>query len=298
MTRSDAVRLVAILGVLSSAACSVDVHSSEVSTREEKRFTVTAGSPVELNLRTFDGGITVRSWDRPEVLVEIERRGPDQSAIDALEVTTSQEGNRIMVEAPGPSESRRGITLGWVSPAVNLSVTAPRAVTLSARTGDGAIEASNLQGSVDLSSGDGRIVASRVDGRLKVHTGDGSIRIDEAAGQVDANSGDGSLEIAGRFDELVARTGDGAVRVDVSSGSTVKTDWRVTTGDGGISMRVPEGFNAAVDASTGDGSVRIEGLSATPNGDSNERRSVVGQLGTGGGTVRLRTGDGGITVTR
>jgi DUF4097 and DUF4098 domain-containing protein YvlB len=234
------------------------------------------------------------------VLVDIERRGPDQASTDALVVNATQDGNRIVVEAPSPRRERSVITIGsWVSQSVHLTVTAPRRVTLEARTGDGPIEAEDLQGSIDLRSGDGRLRASRIDGQLKVHTGDGSIHVEQASGRVDADSGDGTVEISGRLDEVLARTGDGAVSVDAGDGSTMKIDWRIVTGDGRIRLRVPDGFDATVDASTGDGSVRIEGISEPPRGrEEFDRRSVVGQLGAGGPTLRLRSGDGTITVSR
>jgi hypothetical protein len=40
--------------------------------REEKRFPV-SGRP-DLSLSTFDGSVEIRAWDRPEILVVIEKR--------------------------------------------------------------------------------------------------------------------------------------------------------------------------------------------------------------------------------
>ena len=40
-----------------SVACSIDVRGNEASTREEKRFTVSATEPVDLKIQTFDGAI-------------------------------------------------------------------------------------------------------------------------------------------------------------------------------------------------------------------------------------------------
>jgi DUF4097 and DUF4098 domain-containing protein YvlB len=294
------VRTLAFLVVgVASVACSIDVRGNEASTREEKRFTVSATDPVDLKIETFDGAIAIRSWDRNEVLVEIERRGPDQAAAEALVVNQMQEGNRISIEAPSPRTQRNVITVGsWQSQSVNFTVTAPRRVMLQARTGDGSVEAHDLQGTIDVNSGDGRIIASNLEGDVKIHTGDGTIDIDRAAGRVDADSGDGSIEIDGRLDVLTVRTGDGPVRVTAADGSTMKSDWRITTGDGRISLRLPDGFNAAVDASTGDGSVRVEGISKAARDGDEDRSRVVGQLGSGGATLMLRSGDGSVDVTR
>lgn len=290
------VQIVALAVAATLAACSVDVRGSQVSTREEKRFTVSTGEPVALRLSTFDGTLTVRSWDRNEVFVEIERRAPDQSAAEALVVNQTQDGNKITIEAPSPAERR---TIDFNNGhSVNFTVSLPRRVALEARTGDGGITADDLQGTIDLNSGDGRIVASRLDGQLKAHTGDGTIRIDQAAGKIDADSGDGAIEITGRLDELAVRTGDGPVRVDASSGSSIKNDWRITTGDGRVALRLPSDFNASIDASTGDGTVHVDGIDTPRSDNESERRRVVGQLGTGGATLHIRSGDGSIDVTR
>jgi hypothetical protein len=300
MIRRHPVQLLAILGGLAATACSIDIHGSDMSRREEKQFTVAAGEPVELELRTFDGSIQVRSWDMNEVLVQIERRGPDQSSLDRLEVKATQQGNRLSIEAPRPAGQGQVNAFGpWVSQSVHLTVTAPRRVTLQAQTGDGSIEASDVQGTIDLRTGDGGVLASRVEGQLTVRTGDGSILVDNATGQVEAESGDGSIEIAGRLERLDVRTGDGSVRAEALNGSEMKNDWRMTTGDGSITLRVPQGFNAEVEAHTGDGRIRIDGLDPpVPEGERREQRDVRGRLGSGGRSLYLRSGDGSIEVSR
>src|SRR5262245_55922726 len=68
--------------------------------REERHFTVT-GRP-EVNVRTFDGSIEVRPWDKSDVQVVIERRGTSKAATDTIEVRTEQEGSKITVDARVP----------------------------------------------------------------------------------------------------------------------------------------------------------------------------------------------------
>lgn len=288
--------LTILVVAIGSAACAIDVSGNDATTREEKRFTVSASEPVELRIRTFDGAIAVRSWDKNEVLVEVERRAPDQAAADAIVVNQTQEGNRIVLDAPSTGNSN--VIHFGVSRSVHFTVTAPRKAVIEARTGDGPIDVTDFQGTVDVNSGDGRIQASNVEGTLKVHTGDGSITVDRANGIVDLDSGDGSIEVAGRLDEVAARTGDGSVHIDAADGSSMKSDWRITTGDGRISLRVPNGFNASVDASTGDGSVHVDGISNPPGDNGPDRKRVVGQLGAGGSRLLLRSGDGSIDVSR
>jgi DUF4097 and DUF4098 domain-containing protein YvlB len=298
-----------VLGVLGisllsigGSACSIDVRGEGVVTREEKRFNVSG--PADLSLRTFDGSIQLKSWDKNEVLVEVERHGPDQKAAESLTVNTTQEGNRIVVEAPAPRDQRDGIHIGsFQSPSVSLIVTPPRHVSVNARTSDGSISADDLAGSVELNSGDGSIRTRRIEGSLRARTGDGSISITDAAGRVEADSGDGSVELAGRFDAIDVRTGDGSVRIDVLDGSALKTDWSVNTGDGSITVRLPANLDADLDAHTGDGGVHADGLPVQAergpeNRDRKEKDSLRAQLGKGGRTLRLNSGDGSINISR
>ena len=287
---------VAVLAVLSTPACTIDVRGDNSVVREEKRFTVSAQP--DLRIRTFDGSIRVKSWDRNEVLVEIERRGPDQETAKALEVETSQESNRITIEVPEP-KGRHGVHIGsWQSPSVSLTITAPRRMTLDAHTGDGSIMADDIAGTIGLTTGDGSIRIRRVEGGLKAHTGDGSIQINDASGTLQAESGDGSIDIDGRFEGLDVRSGDGSVQVNAGNGSVLKSDWSISTGDGSIGVRLPANIDAELDAHSNDGRVRAEGFSGLTSNTRNDDDggTVRGKLGSGGRSLRVRSGDGSISI--
>ena len=285
------------LAMMGTMACSIDVRGDGTVVREEKRFTITAEP--QLQLKTFDGSIRLRSWDRKEVLVEIERRGPDEQTAKAYVVNTSQVGNKIIVDVPRPSAQDNIVHIGgWGAHSVSLTVTAPRRLTLDARSGDGSIEADDLAGTIDLNTGDGSIRISRIEGALKAHTGDGSMQISDASGRVEAQSGDGSININGRFELLDVKSGDGSVHVRAESGSAVKSDWSVTTGDGSISVELPADIDAELDAHSNDGSVHADGFSGVSTGRENDSGSARGRIGNGGRTLRVRSGDGSITIRR
>ena len=93
---------------LGRTACVVNVDHEGTIERDEKRFTVE--KIAELHLYTFDGAIEVRSWDRPEVVVQIEKRGQDKDAVAKIEILSEQKGDRLQVEArhTGQDRLRRG----------------------------------------------------------------------------------------------------------------------------------------------------------------------------------------------
>jgi hypothetical protein len=299
MSRSFITALV-VLAAASAAGCSIDVRGEEVVVREEKRFTIDGAANVSLN--TFDGSIEVRSWDRNEILVEIARRASSPADAEALQVRATQEADRLVIEAPNPRIQRRDVIhLGsWQSPSVSLVVTTPRRLTLLARTGDGPIVARDLSGTIALHTGDGSIRAERVAGEVTMDSGDGPMFVTDIQGGLDLHTGDGNVEVSGRLDALRINTGDGVVRIDARAGSIMKSDWTITTGDGPITIRVPSEFDAEIDAFTGDGRVSATGITSSdrPRDRDDESGLLRGRFGNGGQTLRLRTGDGPIAITR
>lgn len=278
-----------------AAGCVINVDGEQVVVRDEHRFTVKPGAAVALE--TFDGAVTVRSWDRSEVLVEVQKRGPDRETAEALEVTATQDGNQVRVAAPAPKVEFEYVGIGSFSgPSVSYEVSVPREVALTVNTRDGAIAVSNIQGAVVLDSGDGSIRVDRVEGELKARTGDGSIQIADVSGGAEIETGDGSIHVQGRVDALSARTRDGAVVIEADEGSAMKADWDVTTGDGSIVFRVPDGFDAEIDAASSDGRVRGEVAGLDTDRGVDDRERLRGRLGSGGHVVRLRSGDGSIRV--
>jgi hypothetical protein len=163
--------------------------------REEKRFTVD-GKP-EVVLSTFDGSIDIRSWDRPDVLVVVEKRAPTQSAAEAIEVVSAQQGDRVSVEVKMPAR-----TFGWHwfgGGSARLVVSLPASSDVKARSGDGSIRVDRVDGTINLRSGDGSIRASNSSGNVSVSTGDGSIELDGVNGVLEAATGDGSVKMKGKL---------------------------------------------------------------------------------------------------
>jgi hypothetical protein len=269
--------LAASLIWVASAAC-VEISAGEHRYVEtvEKRFEV-SGTPT-VRLGTFDGSVEVGTWDRPEVVVVVEKHAVDQRAADRMTVNARQDGDRIEVEVTDQRSPGLNITVG--SHSARLTVTVPARAQIEARTGDG------------------RVLVYGVHGDLTVRTGDGSIQLEQVDGAVDATSGDGSLEIDGAIRTLRARSGDGRVRVRVAAGTAPTGAWSVTTGDGSILLELPDGFGADLDASTGDGRVSVSELPFSGSTEGRRHRVARGRIGPGGPSLRVHSGDGSITVRR
>ena len=282
---------------LAAPACTIDVQGEAAVIREQKRIAVT-GTP-NLTVRSFDGTLEIRSWDRDEIVIDIERRaGTAADARDIVVAVTESDGD-ILVEARPPRRDGFFEHIGQSSPRVRMVLAVPRRLNLEVRTADGAIMARDLTGRIELSTGDGSVRLQGIQGHMTIRTGDGAITASELEGSVTVSTGDGGVLLSGRLEELSARTGDGAIDINVLPGSTMRDDWNVSTGDGGVKILLPPDFNADIEATTGDGGISSSGVAvvrSTPRDRERRRRELRGRIGDGGELLTIRTGDGPVDV--
>jgi DUF4097 and DUF4098 domain-containing protein YvlB len=287
----------ALAALLAGPGC-VEIVGSDFGKyveRDDKHFSVTGKADVALS--TFDGSIEIRPWDKPEVQVTIEKRGWDKEAVAAIDVQVSQNGNHVELNVTAPKTGGLGFHFNR-SRSAKLIVSVPASSDVAARSGDGSIDIERIAGKVELRSGDGNIHGRELGGDVNAHAGDGSIKLDGVNGTLNVDTGDGSIVIAGKVAGVRARSGDGSVTIRAEADSASAGDWDITTGDGSVTIEVPEGFSAELDAHTGDGGIRLHDITLSNVTGEIGKRTVRGRLGSGGRSVRVRTGDGSITLRR
>jgi len=288
--------LAALIAVVAGPACvMIGADQPKYVEREEKRFAV-SGRP-DVSVSTFDGSIEVRTSDRPEVAVTIEKRAISKDAAAQIDVHTEQSGNHVVVDVRMP-RGGRFLDIGWNNSSAKLIVTLPAASDLEAHSGDGSIDVDRLTGTLNLRSGDGSIHGRDLAGDVKVHTGDGAIKLDQVSGALDVDTGDGTITVAGKLTSVRARSGDGSVTIRAAAGSHTEADWNITTGDGSVVLEVSDDFGGELDAHTGDGRIQIQDVTLSNVTGPVGKSTVRGRLGSGGHAVRVRTGDGSITLRR
>ena len=291
-------RLAFALPVLAAslAGCTIQMDSQAFIEREEKRFPV--GETPEVSLTTFDGSIQVRPWDRPEVLVEVEKRGQDKEAVSGIEIVSEATGDKVGVEVKRTGAEHMIIGIGvHYSTSARLIASVPRASRLILHTRDGSISVERIDGRIELRTDDGRVQVSEAAGDLLVVTRDGSITLERVSGRIDARTGDGSIRVNGTPAGVMLETRDGSVTVRAERGTEMVDDWSVRTGDGTVVVEVPDGFAAEIDAETRDGSVRTDlEIGGAEDRRGEERRRLKGKLGAGGHLLKIRTNDGSIRL--
>jgi hypothetical protein len=278
-----------------AAGCTVQLDGHAFVEREEKRFP--AGAAPDITLATFDGSIQVRPWDRPEVLIEVEKRGSDKDAVSGIQVVAEGKGDQISVDVRKPAAEREFIGIGiHHSTTAKLIASVPRGSKLTLSTRDGSIAVERIDGRLELRTDDGSVRVSEAPGDLTIVTKDGSITLERVAGRIDARTGDGGIRVTGAPASLLLETRDGSVVVRAERDTVMQSDWSIRTGDGSVTVELPEGFAAEIDAETQDGSVRADLPVSGMNEDSKRQRTLRGKLGQGGKVLKLRTNDGTIRL--
>lgn len=260
--------LIRALALACSAWCALSAADREWN----KQYTV-SGKP-ELVVRVDDGGVDIRPGTSNSVEARIVVKGW-QIGPNGVRIDERQSGDRIDLEVRTPKINWHDVEGGR---SVRLELRVPASLRADIKTGDGAIVVNNVGGEMRFRTGDGNIDATGVDGA------------------VDAETGDGTIRLRGRFDALRAKTGDGSVDCEVARGSRMASQWEIRTGDGSVTMRLPDGFAADLDADTGDGKVTVD-LPLTVTGQLRES-GARGKLNGGGPALLVHTGDGSVRIAR
>lgn len=249
-------------------------HTALLADEWSKKFVVT-GRP-ELRIDANDGSVNIRTWDRKEIDARVSTVGW-RIAPTEVQVIDRQSGDRVELEIRIPHRPF-SVNFGIGRRSVRLELQVPVELYSDIHTGDGAITVEGVHGETRLSTGDGHIEAYQLDGRLNAQTGDGRVRV------------------RGRFDLLNLHTGDGSIEAEIENGSKMTTEWTIRTGDGHVTLRLPDSFSAELDVHTGDGHIESD-LPVTVTGMRHEHE-LRGKLNAGGAPLVIRTNDGSIRLER
>ncbi len=265
-------KVAVLLGMLCFLAVAPRVLASDGSWTK----TWTISGAADLHLDADYGTVHIASGPANSIHADIETTYW-HIAPDEVEVSESQDGNRVELRVRTPNDHGGG-WFHWHSPKVEIDITVPDGSQLNLHTGFGDIRGDNLRA------------------HAHVDTGFGGIHFPEFKGQLNGETGFGDITADGRFDSLELKTGFGSVHAEADSGSQIRDDWRLESGFGDVSLRVPLDMNANLDAESGFGHVSTDiPLSITENSGHS---SIHGQLGKGGSPLELSTGFGSVHLGR
>ncbi len=324
-------RLQYLLPILAVAALSVLIPPTTQAAEGTFQRTLSVTGPVELDVSTGSGDITVTVGEPGTVRVtghiktrsswlggpwnadELVRRIQDNPPIE-------QQGNSLRIGRIQDEDLRRNVSISY-------ELVVPRQTRLSSSTGsgdqnidgiDGPAEVSTGSGDVkladigadvDATTGSGSIHAEEVRGRLSASTGSGDIHATRIGGSINASTGSGNVvvepsapgdvEVSTGSGDVTAHGVQGGLRIGTGSGE-VSADgrptgpWELETSSGDISVRLLAEGGYDIDARTSSGSIYSE-HPLTVQGKFG-RREVRGKIRGGGVLVSLSTSSGSIRI--
>ncbi|MDX2040616.1 MAG: DUF4097 family beta strand repeat-containing protein [Acidobacteriota bacterium] len=165
-----------------------------------------------------NGGISVKGWERREVLVRSKIQSWGNTKADAVTVA-----EQILIVTGNSNVYAEGPTNGgdqWWS--VSYEIFVPRNSNLSLKAHNGGISISSVRGQIEFSTTNGGVALKGLAGNVKGTTKNGGLNVD-----LDGNRWDGE-------------------------------GLDVTTTNGGVNLRVPENYSAHLETGTVNGGLKTE----------------------------------------
>jgi hypothetical protein len=253
--------------------------------------TLNVNGPVDLDVETHAGRITVRSGDAATVRIHGVIRANDRASGDIEQQIrqieskppVEQTGNTIRITRLADESVRRHLSISY-------EITTPAASKLRSRTGSGGVTVEGIKGPVDAASGSGSVAITHIGDEVRAHTGSGRIDLDGIRGKVDAQTGSGSIHAREVTGPSVLRTGSGSLHLDQTAAGPVKAH----TGSGSVEVHLPGTAGFELHARTGSGGVHVD-QPITVSGNVNGH-NLRGLVRGGGPLVEVSTGSGPVRI--
>ena len=256
-----------------------------------KTYPVT-GKPT-LALETADAGVEFRPCgDCHEIRIHVEVEGRKMSDYRLEEGQSGDQVHFLFKELP-----HIGGHIAWHREQTRVTVESPAQLTLEAKTSDGNVTLSGLQGDLGLTTGDGNVTLDHVSGNLRIKSGDGQVKVTNAEGAIDAHTSDGNLSVDGLFHALALHTSDGSLDLSLREGTQLTGATTIQSSDGSVTVRVPQSFAADLNVHTSDGHVDCALPLVMNHYQSGESgHELHGKLNGGGTPLTIHTSDGNVKI--
>jgi hypothetical protein len=253
--------LFAAFGVLSMAACTLPAQSPTMSCEHQGNHNRPNFCEIRENTIAASS-LTIDGHQNGGITI----RGADRSDIlvramvQALGDTDSQAsttGAQVIVHTSGGAIQSDGPRDSSWS--VSYEIFIPRHTSLGLKTRNGGVTISGVESNIEF------------------HSVNGGITLKDVGGYIHGE------------------TVNGGVSVNLDSAAWNGQGMDVSTSNGGVSMKVPERFSALLDIGTINGGMSLHLPNAQPVRRGETHLSLT--LGTGGPLIRVRTHNGGVSIS-
>ena len=285
------------------------LSGQDLAGRSDRTFTLNEPVPEGgwVRVATFNGRIEITqgSGSRVEVRAAKELRRGDIQDIGFV-VRRERDGITICAvwangdecDSSGNYHST-GRSRNWSQDhqgTVDFTVRIPAGVRVKAASGNGDVSISGAGAEVIAATGNGRLDIAGSSGPVRASTGNGEVTVQDARGPVEVSTGSGEVRVVTSTGPVSANTGNGDI--DVSIGRVDRSpDMSFRTGNGRVTLRLPAGFGAELEASTGNGAVSTDFPVQLQSGRI-DRTRLRGTLGGGGGRLSISSGNGDVEILR
>lgn len=274
--------------------CSLSLLAQDSDHSWSKSYPLT-GRPT-LTVETSDASVTFHSCGTcHEVRIHVDVVGRKLSDYRLEEGQSGDEVHFVFKELP-----HIGVHILWHREQTQVTVESPAQLTLQARTSDGNVALSGLQGDLNLTTGDGNLDLDHVSGGLRIKSSDGQVKISDADGSIDARTSDGSLSVDGNFHGFALHTSDGTLELSLREGTRLTEASSIQSSDGSVTLHVPQNFAADLNVHSSDGHVDCA-LPMTMDhyeAGGGEGRDLHGKLNGGGTPLTIHTSDGNVKISQ
>lgn len=279
-----------VLGL--ALSCATSAFAQDADHSWSKSYPVT-GKPT-LTFETSDASVLFHSCgDCRAIKIHIDVVGRKMSDYRLEEGQSGDSVHFLFKELP-----HIGVHIVWHNEKTTVTVETPTQLSLQAKTSDGSVTLSGLQGDLNLTTGDGDVDLDHVSGDLRIKSGDGHVKITDATGSIDARTSDGHLSVDGLFHALTLHTSDGGLDLNLREGSKLTEESTIQSSDGSVTVRVPKDFAADLSVHTSDGHVDCSLPLTIDHYDSHggEGHDVHGKVNGGGTPLTIHTSDGNVKI--
>jgi hypothetical protein len=130
---------------------------------------------------------------------------------------------------------------------------------------------------------------------LSLKSTNGGISVDGVNSRVELTTTNGGVRLSRMAGDVEGRTTNGGIDVDLEGTGWDGNGLDLQTTNGGVRLMIPAQYNAHLETGTTNGSVKID-FPVMVQGT--RTRSFSTDLGSGGATVRVRTSNGGVRITK
>jgi Putative adhesin len=253
---------------------------------------VTVSGPVELDVKTDSGGITVvrggAGTVRVHAILKAQHNwfgsGDVAGRIRELERNPPVEksGNQVRIGYVRDRDLLKGVSM-------RLEIETPADTQVRARADSGGIRVDGVQGPVDVHTDSGGIEVHNIASDVRAAADSGGIHISNINGAVTAHVDSGGIEASEVAGNIDAKADSGSIRLSQTKAAPI----HVRSDSGGVSVKLAPGLGYDAQLETSSGHIRVPEMTA--NGSFSSHR-VDGKIHGGGPLIDIHVDSGGITV--